>query len=106
MKIYEYSHSGDFKKIKYGEIEVEEKNKIYVSKGGSWRTNIKKSEIGKINGLFYKNMYLTERDDERYINTLIDYQKGKIKRIMEQLAREETALNNLLKHKKAEREAD
>lgn len=76
MKIYKYE-TGFNNKIKITELEAEEKNKIYVIKDRYTNSRILKTEIGVLSA--FDRMYLLERDDDRYINSVID----KIERVIE-----------------------
>lgn len=95
MKIYEYMSSTDGSILKVKEIEAEEKEKTYrVTSRSSWRKTIKKDEVGKLLDGYVLNMYLTERDDEKYINTLIEFQQSKVDMARQKLKSEEIKLEN------------
>lgn len=99
MKIYEYTESEYGRKIEVKEIEVEEKAKSYkITSHNYWRSSVKKSDIGELMGLFCSTMYLTERDDKRYINALIEYQERKVSAAQAALTAAEIKLENYKKH--------
>lgn len=95
MKLYSYSVNHFGRKIDIEEIEVEEKEKIYiVTAGRTWRAKIKKSEIGELLDGCDLYMYLTERDNKRYINALIEYQERSVSAAQARLTAAEIKLEN------------
>lgn len=77
MIIYEFTtwcaRSG--KHFAVNEIEVEEKQKIYVGK----HCRINKNEIGILSSHYGNRMYLLENDPETYIKAMIERKKQIVK---------------------------
>ena len=93
MKLYEYISSTNGEILRVKELEAEEKEKTYkLKRGTAWRTVVKKDEIGVLLDGYCLNMYLVERDDERYIKTLIEYQEAIVNRYREKITYEESKL--------------
>lgn len=76
MIIYEFKLSYiKNKPFNVTEIEVEEKQKIYVGK----YSRIRKDEIGKFSTSYGNKMYLLENNPEIYINAMIEFCKNGVK---------------------------
>ena len=92
MKIYQYSVKKGT--IVINEIEAEEKDKTYklLTRGNSYRSIIKKKQIGEVLDSWWLDMYLTERDDERYKKELINMQTKIVASARSRLEYEESRL--------------
>ena len=106
MKLYEYRVKNNGRNFIVTELEAEEKNKTYrlLELGEGWSTIVKKEEIGRLSEDLWLLMYLVERDDERYIKALIEYQERKVDAAQARLAGEEITLENYINLLKQEAE--
>lgn len=83
MIIYEFTTwcAGSGKHFAVNEIEVEEKQKIYVGK----HCRINKSEIGILSSHYGNRMYLLENDPETYIKAMIERKERSVGVAIERL---------------------
>lgn len=77
MFIYHHEYTAGSAKIKTRVIEVEEKNKIYVTKD---RQRIFKAEIGRLKGGYFKEMYTLTADIKDFAKALFDLNKTTIEK--------------------------
>ena len=66
------------------EVEVEEKQKVYIAKGFV-KTRINKNDIGKLSAHYGNSMYLLENNPKQYINAKIESAKGVVETLEKRL---------------------
>lgn len=80
MKLYEFTLSTwRGTKVLKTVLEVEEKPKTYILKGGFYNMRISKSDVGVVSGYSSNTLYLLEDDMEKAKTIFAESLKGKIK---------------------------
>ena len=100
--LYAYEFNTEKRVMNMAEVEVSETEKQYsIDKSGKslpflYKHKLLKSEIGKINNSYYSlTVYLTERDELKARQIILDYIKARLTEHEKQVARYQICVNSL-----------